>query len=161
MSADTGRTRRSSPDTQQAWRWIGWYALVLAIAGIGDWILTLIPLRFGTPEWEFGTIAQLFSGLPLVTMGLAGLLGSAVARGSRWQVVTVSWIVLTFATLMFGALIVFLLDVPLALRLATGIARVGIMKAIAKTTLLGTLFIIAYVVGAIGALRRSRGAGQA
>ena len=46
------------------------------VAGLGDFVIAWIPLRLGSPEWEFGTVASTLAGLPLATMGLAGLLGS-------------------------------------------------------------------------------------
>ena len=148
--------RELTPDAAQAWRWVGWFALVLTLAGLGDWVLAWIPLRLGAPEWEFGTIVSSFSGLPLVTMGFAGLLGSAVARGVRWQVLVVASILLVWALVIIAATVIFLLDVPLALGSVEGPARLGIIKAILKTLMMATLFGTAYLVGAIGALRRSK-----
>ena len=150
------RARIITPDPQTAWRWIGWFSLMLTLAGLSDWVLAWMPLRFGTPEWEFGTIVSSMSGLPLLTMGFAGLLGSAVARGVRWQIVLVAAIVLTFAVLILGALAVFALDVPIALRTVQGPAHLGILKAIAKTVTLGLLFAAGYLVSAIAALRHAR-----
>lgn len=150
-----GNARGLSPDSAQAWRWVGWFALVLTLAGLGDWILAWIPLRLGAPEWEFGTIVSSFSGLPLVTMGFAGLLGSAVARGVRWQVRLVASVLLLWALVIIAATVIFMLDVPLALGSVEGPARLGIIKAIAKTLMLAALFGTGYLVAAIGALRRA------
>lgn len=144
------------PDVTRAWRWVSWFALVLTLAGFADWVLVWIPMRFGTPEWEFGTIVASTSGLPLITMGFAGLLGSAVARGIRWQIRLVSIVILVWAVCVLGSLLLFLLDVPIAIGAVSGLARVGLMKAIVKTLFLGTIFSIAYVVAGVGALRHSR-----
>jgi hypothetical protein len=149
-----------SPDVDQAWRWIGWFSLVLALAGIGDWILAWIPLRFGATEWEFGTIVSTFAGLPLVTMGFAGMLASAMARGIRWQLVALGVLVLLWGGMIVAALLVFMLDVPIALSAVQGPAHLGIVKATAKTTMLGVLFGVVYFVVGIAALRRSRGLKQ-
>lgn len=151
------RSRVVVPDSHAAWRWIGWFSLLLALAGIADWVLAWIPMRFGTPEWEFGTIVSSMSGLPLLTMGFAGLLGSAVARGVRWQVRLMSMIVILFALLILAALVIFALDVPIALRTVQGPAHLGILKATAKTVALGVIFSVGYLVAGIGALRFSRG----
>jgi hypothetical protein len=148
--------RAHAGDPALAWRWLGWFSLVLALAGLGDWVLAWIPMRLGSPEWEFGTIASTFAGLPLITMGFAGLLGSAIARGVRWQIIIVSIVVLLFATWILAGSILFLLDIPLALRTVQGIARMGLMKAIAKTALLGSLFLVLYSVGGIAGLRVAR-----
>ena len=143
-------------DPPRAWRWLGWFSLVLALAGLGDWLLAWFPMRFGSPEWEFGTVVSTLSGLPLVTMGFAGLLASAVARGIRWQVVAVAVAALLFGTWVVAAFVVFLLDVPIAMRAVQGVARLGIMKAIAKTSMLAVLFSTVYFVAAISALRFAR-----
>jgi hypothetical protein len=143
-------------DPVRAWKWLGWFALILALAGLGDWLLAWVPMRFGSPEWEFGTIVSTFSGLPLITMGFAGLLASAVARGIRWQVMSVSLVVLLFATWVLLAFVIFLLDIPIALGAVQGVARIGIIKAIAKTSMLAVLFSAVYVVAAVSALRFAR-----
>lgn len=154
MAPPTAVARAGDPT--MAWRWLGWFSLVLALAGFGDWLLAWFPMRFGSPEWEFGTVVSTLSGLPLITMGFAGLLASAVARGIRWQVVAVAVVVLSFGTWVLAAFVVFLLDVPIALRAVQGVARLGIMKAIAKTSMLAVLFSTVYFVAAIGALRYAR-----
>ena len=79
-----------APDASTAWSWIGWFGLVLAAAGIFDFLLAWYPLGLGSAEWEFGTITASYAGLPLPTMGLAALLGSALARGVRWQILVLS-----------------------------------------------------------------------
>ena len=155
-SRESTRGRALAPDTEQAWRWIGWFALVLAIAGLGDWTLAWFPLHFGNTEWEFATIVSTFAALPLVTMGLAGMAGSAVARGVRWQMRAIGVIVLLWGLVIVAALLVFLLDVPVALRMVQGPAHLGVQKAIAKTVLLGVLFSAVYLGIGISALRRAR-----
>ena len=149
------RARALNPDVQAAWRWIAWFSLLLALAGLGDWAIALTPARLGSPEWEFGTITATFSGLPLVTMGFAGLLGAALARGIRWQIITIASLILFFALVIIGALIIFLLDVPLALGSVQGVAHLGILKATAKTGLLGALFGVGYAVAGGRALFRA------
>ena len=140
-------------DPTRAWKWLGWFSLVLALAGLGDWLLAWFPMRFGSPEWEFGTVVSTFSGLPLITMGFAGLLASAGARGIRWQVIALSVTALVFVAWLIAAFTIFLMDVPIALRAVQGVARIGIIKAIAKTGMLAVLFSAVYVVAAVSALR--------
>ncbi len=149
------RGRTATPDVAYSWRWIGWFSLVLTIAALGDWLLAWIPLHLGSPEWEFGTVVASFSGLPLATMGFAGLLASSVARGIRWQMRAVSAAVLLWTAFILGALVLFLLDVPVALGAVEGPARLGIVKAIIKTIMLGSLFSATYIIAAVGALRRA------
>jgi hypothetical protein len=140
-----------------AWRWIGWFGLVLTVAGLTDFFLTWIPLQLGSPEWEFGTIAASFSGLPLVTIGFGALLGSALARGSGWQMTCLAVVLLFMTLFLIGALVIFLLVVPVALGAVQGVARIGILKAIARTSVLGLVFTLGYGFAAVATLRHARG----
>ena len=137
----------------EGWKWIGWLGVLLAVVGLGDFVLAWYPLRFGVVEWEFGTVASTFAGLPLVTMGFAALLASGLARGREWLVRLMGWWLVLFGVVVLAALVVFLTDVPIALRAVTGDAALGIKKAIAKTTMLGVVFSVAYVVSGASALR--------
>ena len=149
------RDRVLPPDVDQAWRWIGWLGLALAVAGIGDWMLAWIPLRFGNVEWEFATIVSTTAGLPLVTIGFAGLAGSAVARGIRWQLYVTGAVILLWAVVLLAVLAVFMLDVPVALKMVSGPAHLGVVKATTKTIGLALLFSAVYGFLGIGALRRA------
>ena len=143
------------PEPAAAWGWIGWLGLALAVAGLGDTLLAWYPTAFGTPEWEFATVVQTFSALPLVTMGFAGMLGAGLALGKRWLIVMMGIVLLASTLSLIGALLLFMTDVPLALRAAQGVAEVGVKKAIGKTVLLGVIFVVAYGGGAIAALRHA------
>jgi hypothetical protein len=122
--------------------------------GVGDLLLAWYPLRFGVPEWEFATIAQSFAGLPVVALGLVGLLGAGLGLDRRWLVL-VSAVLLGLAGvgILLGT-VLFLTDVPLALQTSDGIARVGIKKAVAKTLLLGSVFGLVFISAAVAAVRR-------
>ena len=156
-----GKAKRAGvPDVDAAWRWIGWFGLLLAAMGLGDFAIAWYPLNLGSPEWEFGTIAASFAGLPLVTMGFAGLLGSALARGRKGMVVGLGWGLGLFGVMVITALLLFLLDVPIALRAAPNeTVLLGLKKAIAKTTMLGVGFSVGYLVAAVGAVRHIRAKG--
>lgn len=145
-----------APAPAEAWRWIGWLGLALLVVGVGDTLLAFVPFRLGNSEWEFGTVAATFAGLPLVTMGFAASLGAATALGSRWAIVTLSWMVLVWGTLVVAGLLLFMTDVPLALRTVAGDAQIGIRKAVAKTVMLGVVFGGVYFITGVGSLRRLR-----
>jgi hypothetical protein len=144
----------ANPDL--AWRALGWLGGLLAIAGLGDFVLAFIP-RIPGPEWEFGTVAAVFAGLPLPTLGLAALLGAAYARGRRGTVMVLG-VLLVLLGLAFGAmLLTFLTDVPIALKSgAQAEVMLGLKKAIVKTVLLGALFGLAYLVAGVRAVMASR-----
>jgi hypothetical protein len=147
--------RAVSPDVLRAWRVAGRFAFVLFLAGLSDWIIAWIPFRLGSLEWEFGTITATLAGLPLVAIGLGGMLASGIAVGSRWQTIAVAVTILVFALLILAALAIFVLDVPVALQSVEGVARLGIQKAIAKNLSLGLLFFVAFMIAAFAGLRHA------
>ena len=155
---DGGRDRAVHPwDWSTASRAVGWIGAVLLGAALVDFGLAFTPLAFGTMEWEFGTISEVFAGLPLLSVGLAGLWLSAAGRGRRWMTRSVGVLLLLSALCVCGLLVVFLTDAPVAVRATQGVAQFGIKKVIAKTSLLGLLFGVAYSVAGVIALRQSRG----
>lgn len=139
-------TAPRGPET--AWRLAGWFGLLFVVVGLAEMALTALPLRLGVPEWEFGTVAALFSSLPMLTIGAAALLASAIARGNRWLIRACSWGLIVVALVLWAALAVFVLDIPIALQLSPAEVILGIQKAIAKTVLLGLLFPSVYLVAA-------------
>ncbi len=148
--------RRASslrPSTPTAWRVIGWFGLVLAVIGLADALVNWFPLAFGSPEWEFGTISATFGSLPLVTMGLAGLLGSMLARGSRAGVLAVGLFVLVVGVVVLGLYALFLTDVPMALRATAGkLGGLPIRRGIVRTSILGVGFGVGYLAAAMMSL---------
>ncbi|HWP38555.1 MAG TPA: hypothetical protein VNL18_13475 [Gemmatimonadales bacterium] len=141
---------------------MGWFGLILTVVGLGDFALAWYPMAFGSPEWEFGTVVSSFAGLPLVTMGFAGLLGSAVARGVRWQSLVVAWMLVTFGAALLATYLVFLLDIPVAFRAAgeNATVRLGLTKAIVKTSLIAVVFAGSYVGFGVATLRHIAGKKQ-
>ena len=150
------RTRPIPAEPRVGWAWIGWFGFLLSLAGLFDFGLGWYPLRFGVPEWEFGTVVSTYSGLPLITMGFAALLGAGLARGTRWLLWVMAIGMALFTAFLLVMLLLFLTDVPLALRAVDGVALLGIKKAIAKTVVLGVLFPVAYAAGAVAAVRHVR-----
>lgn len=143
-------------DPHNAWRMVGWFGLLLFVAGFGDFILAFVPTAFGSPEWEFGTIASVFAGLPLTTIGLACVLASGLARGKRNLVLATGLLLLLLSLAILVLLVVFLTDVPVAIKTVQGEVLLGIKKAVMKTVMLGVLFGVAYLYAAFRALRSVR-----
>lgn len=149
-----GKAAALIPNADRAWQAVGWLGGILAVAGLGDFVLAFIPTAFHSPEWEFATVASVFAGLPLPTLGLAAILASGYARGHRRMVLTTGTLLLVLGAAFLWLLIVFLTDVPIALKSgAEGAVLLGLKKAIAKTALLGLLFGLAYLVSGIRAVR--------
>lgn len=148
-AASPGRRNRA------AWSALGWFGLMLIMVGLTDILLTWLPLGFGTPEWEFGTVAASYASIPLFAMGLAALLASALGSGRRWVVLSTAALLIVSSLLMAGSTSLFLLNVPIALNLAPAEVMLGIKKTIAKTLVLGTLFPVTFLIAAIVAIRAS------
>lgn len=144
------------PNSGLGWRWLGWFGFLLAAMGFGDIALAWIPPAFGNPQWEFGTIATTFAGLPLATIGLASVAASALSLGNRRLLVALVAVLLALGVAALSIWVLFLTDVPLALRAAHGPASLAIKKAIVKTVMLGLGFGALYVAGSVAGIRHLR-----
>ena len=144
-----------SPSTA-AWRALGWFGSVLAFVGLADVLLVFYPARFGDPGWEFGVLATAVSSLPLLMVGLAAQLGSAMALERKWLArgVAAFAILLGIATLFVFA--VYLTTVPIALKLAPEEVMAGIYKSIMRTTVMATAFSITFISAGVFTIRSSR-----
>jgi hypothetical protein len=142
-----------------AWRVLGGLGWVMLAASLADLGLTWYPLEIGRPEWEFGTVAASYSGAPLLAMALAILLSAGFALGRAWMVRLSAALLIVLGLLMAAATVLFLLDVPLALRLSPPEVLLGIKKTIAKTVVLGAIFPIFFLIAGIAALRTSSSRG--
>jgi hypothetical protein len=138
---------------KSAWQLFGWFGLLLAVVGSVDVALQWYPLAFNSPEWEFGTIAVSIASLPLLTIGTTVLLASFMTRAVRPGVVAMS-VVFSLLTLAvaFG-LVLFLTDVPLALRAAPAQAAISLKKSIVRTLVMGFSFGLAYLTAAVSSFR--------
>lgn len=143
-------------EVDAAWRWLGWFGLALALLGLGDVLLAWIPLVFSSWQWEFGTVASTIAGLPLTTIGIAGLYGSLLARRQRRPLLAASIVITLFGALIIVLLVLFVLDIPLALDTAQGPQALAVKKVIAKTLLLGIGFCLIYLAAGIAGLRAAR-----
>jgi hypothetical protein len=116
------------------WLLLAGLGVALSVVGGADLLLAWIPQAFGNPEWEFGTVSSTFDGLPVPTMGLILLTGAALVRRSRWAVRALSFVHVGVALLLMAAAVLYLTDVPLALRsIQDPSLRVGLVKAMVKT----------------------------
>jgi hypothetical protein len=151
------RPPRIAHDSAKGWSLLAFLGAALTLVGGGDIIIGLFPTNFGVPEWEFATVHQVISSLPLLTIGLFVLLASGVALGRRSVIQSAAFILLLVGMLILSALVVFLSHVPLALEAApAGPATVGVKRVIAKIALLGTVFGLTYFMAAIAGLRSFR-----
>ena len=144
-------------DDAVLYRVVGWVGVVLTLAAVSDFALALYPLGFGSPEWELAPIGAIVQGLPLFSIGLAALWISAGRRAQRWPLISVGWGLVVVTAVLLAALLLFLSDVPLAVKATHSVARIGIAKLVARTLFMSVLFGTSYVVMAVMALRQARG----
>ena len=154
----SGAGRVDEADAMSAgWRVLRMIGFVLLVVGVLDLALAWFPLRFGTPEWEFGTISATLNNMPVPAMGLALLLAYAAAERNVGVLVAVAvWgavmtVFLSVAAVFYG------LDVPLALRavqnpVALRGLKTGMIKAVISLIGYGGF----HVWAAVFAIRRMR-----
>ena len=146
---------RSAPLT--AWRLFGWFGLLLVLIGGLDVVSQWYPTSFKSPEWEFGTSALTIASLPLLTIGVVVFGASLMARGRRGGVIAVG----AFYVLLFVAvgmvLVLFALDVPLALRAPAGPALTVVKKTILRTVVMGAAYEAAFLAAAVVSFRYAFG----
>jgi hypothetical protein len=151
----------SPPLVDTGWSLLGVVGLAFAALGALDQSLGWLPPHFGNPEWEFGTITHMLDGLPITVLGLVMVLASAAQRRVGWAVRVGAAACWTLAALIAVAFVVFLLDVPVALRAVTQPAlKAGLVRAIAKAIAQGLLYptvLVAIGVQGVRATRRARG----
>jgi len=145
------------PSPSTGWYLLGGIGLVFAVVALSDLVLVWYPLRFGDPEWEFGTATSVFGGLPLLTMGLMLALGAAVARGNLRLLQIWSVVLAMIGLALGGVLLMYSRSVPVALEVVTDpILKVGVQKAILKTALQGVLYPTAFLWIAIVGWKHAR-----
>jgi hypothetical protein len=164
IPGDSGRgaTVAKSSSSQYAgvallsWKLLGWLGAVYLIMSVIDIALGWYPVRFGTPEWEFGTVSATINGLAIPTLSLFLILCSAVARERATVVRVVSIVLICLAIFLAILFILYLTAVPLALKAVTSNAIIhqGMEKAIIKATVLFLGYEVLYIVAAMNGLRR-------
>ncbi len=142
---------------ERVWPIVGWIGVVLTVAALLDYAVSFIPTHFSSMEWEFGTIAQVFAGLPLLLIGLVAIWISGAMLGLRWVLMTIG-VVLGLATAVVLVLLVaFALDVPVAIKLNPGAAREQVVKLVVKTVFMALLFGASFLYTGVLALKQARG----
>ncbi len=135
---------------------LAWVGVVLTAAALLDYALAMFPTHFRSGEWEFGTIGQIFAGLPLLALGLASIWLSGAGMGRRWMLLVSGTLFELAALTILVLLLVFALDVPLALKTTADVARSPVMKMILKTVGMAVLFGASFVYAGVLALGQAR-----
>lgn len=158
-----GRSERGTASTsvdihRHTWSILALAGAVFLLIGIVDIALAWLPLRFGDPEWEFGTISTTINNLPVPAIGLALFLASAVAADHRWQTIVGIVVALLLAADLAIMATFYGLAAPLAWQAgsaAVGRAIIGgaILKAVVAMAAYFTFAVISAILG-LRALRR-------
>lgn len=141
-----------------SWRGLTWFGLVLTVVGLADVVLVFYPARMGDPSWEFGVIDAAVSTMPVLVVGVAALLGGALGRRKVGQVRAVAVLALLLAVAILASYLIYLTNVPMALRMSPEEVKAGIYKSIARTTIMSTAFGIGFLAAAIAAFRSTSSA---
>jgi hypothetical protein len=157
-SARTGPDKLAEIASEsRAWDLLGTMGLAFVLIGLLDIGLAWFPAAFGSPEWEFGTIASTLNGLTVPALGLMLLLAGGMAQGRSWQMRAASVVFFALALALIGLAIVFITVVPVALSEVTNdLARSGILKAIAKSVALFVIYPVLFGWAGFQGLRRAR-----
>lgn len=145
---------RAKGSASAAWRSLGWFGMALAAIGLGQMAIYFVPPAFGSPEWEFGTLAQVLGSLPLPTMGLAAMVAAAVALGARRSLVALAVLLAMLGVAALIGLALFWSVVPMAVRGAPDVAAGAVRQTVARSTLSGLGFGLLYLFAAVVAVRQ-------
>lgn len=143
-------------DTSTAWGMGFALGITLMLMGLIDLGLLFYPPHWASLDWEFGTIGATIEGLPLLTVGLGLMAMSSVARGRTGWMRLLSIILLLLALFVIGILVIFALDIPVALRAVQPAGRETLNKSIVKTALMGSLYVVMYAALGVWTWRRIR-----
>jgi hypothetical protein len=125
----------------------------LAIVGLADVSLQWYPVAFSSREWEFATISTTFATLPLLTLGVTILLATFMSLGVRRGVMAMGVICAMLGMGVVACYALFALDIPIALKFATGPAGLPIKKAIVRALVMGACFGVGYFAAAVASFR--------
>ena len=121
-------------------------ALGVAIGAVAtiDLAMAWLPFRFGNGEWEFGTVTRTLDSLPLATTGVALLAVAAAVTKSRWALRLLGVVFLLSVVALIICLVLYGLNVPVAIRAVPVEAAPVLKRAIARTLSFGLIYIVFY-----------------
>ena len=134
-SGGEARTVDADERLDGAWRLVQAIGFALLVMGAVDILLAWAPWNFGNADWEFGTASATLNSMPVPAMGVALLAAGSIARRSvLLTALAASWSVIVVLGLCAVGLL-YLLDVPLAMRAAASVSaqtdmRIAIAKAL-------------------------------
>jgi len=130
--------------------------LTVLVVGALDVGLLFFPPQWASLDWEFGTIAGVMQGLPLATVGLGLMAAGATARAWTRTQWILSVVALLVSVLCVVLVVMFMLDVPLALRAVQPVLKPGVKKTAIKTISMGMTYFGWYALLGIWTWRRAK-----
>lgn len=124
----------AEPAPQLGWYLLGGLGLVFAVVGGLDILLAWYPPDFANLEWKFGTVTTTLNSMPLLTVGVVLLTGSAMARGRKGLMKTMAVILLVLLVVVLGCAILYIPQISPALaKVNDPTVQMGLKRAILKT----------------------------
>ena len=128
----------------------------LAAIGLVDVMLLWASPRFGSPEWEFGTISGTLEALTLPTIGIALLSAGLIARGSRIAAYLVAVLCLLLTLFAIACSGLFALTVPPAWRGTPPPLKPAVKVTLVKNAVLAMTYIPLFAYLSWTAFRSAR-----
>ncbi len=126
----------AEPAPELGWYLLGGLGFVFAAVGGVDILIAWYPPNFGNLEWKFGTVTTTLASLPLLTMGLVLLTGSAVGRGRKRMMMVMSLVLLVLVILLLGCAVLYVPQISAAVAAASDpTLRMGVKRAVLKTVI--------------------------
>jgi hypothetical protein len=132
--------------------------IAFATIGFTDVLLLWYPLRFGSLDWEFATLAGTFDALPLATIGIVMVGVGAVALEKARTAFVLSLLSLGLCVALAAAAGLFVLAVLAGMSAVDPAVEMQFRRAVMKTSVLAFLYVsfygwLAWVVGRAGQLK--------
>jgi hypothetical protein len=131
------------PEPELAWGLLGAAGLALAAVAVADLVLVWIPSQLDHGGWIFDTVTVVLDGLPPLVVGLALAYTAATARRSHIALRIASAVLLVLGLVVVGLFVLYMLRLPSALGSVEGPGRLGLTKAIIRTSTQAVVYSVA------------------
>lgn len=109
--------------------------VAFALVGFVDLAIMWTPVRFGTPGWEFATVTQTLTNVPLTTFGLGLIAYGLLSHPSRHPLWTRGSAVVfgVLAVVLVGMGLLYVLSVPAVVQAASPEMAGALKRAVLKS----------------------------